>query len=139
MGFFRFRILLGIVLSMGVCPLPRLAQAEGAGAAWDEKYANEPYVVLLSEEDVTIGKDYATVRKIRMKAKVQNEGGKVIGEIPVRYDQSREEVKDLEAFTVTPDGKKIRYEKVQDLNASGQSAVYTDERVKEISMPNVVV
>ena len=38
----------------------------------------------------------------------------------------------------SPDGKKLKCEKVQDLNSSGSSSIYSDQRMKMITMPGVV-
>ena len=105
---------------------------------WDEKYKSEPYITLLKEVVVTINKDYTFTEKSHSIEKIQNEGGKSRGEITLGYDQSREELTDIEAFTVKPDGAKKRHEKMQDLNAPQGEGVYTDERMKVITMPDAV-
>ena len=105
---------------------------------WDEKYKSEPYVTLLKEVDVTVNKDYTFTEKSHFIEKIQNEGGKARGEVTLDYDQSRQEFTDIEAFTVKPDGTKKRYEKMQDLNAPQGEGVYTDQRIKVISMPDAV-
>jgi len=105
---------------------------------WEEKYKDEPYVLLKKERVIRINKDYTFSETMYKKATIQKEEGKSVGEIKLNYDQSREEIRDIEAYTITPDGKKLPYEKIQDLNTSVDKAMYSDERVKVISMPNVV-
>ncbi len=106
---------------------------------WDEKYKEEPFVVLLSERIIELRKDFTTISKIRVIAKIQKEGAKNQGEIPLHFDKSREEVKDIEAFTITPEGKRIKYRDIQELNPKKDYAIYSDERIQMITMPNVVV
>lgn len=106
---------------------------------WDEKYREEPYVVLNSERTVELRKDFTTVTKVRMVAKIQKDAAKEYGEIPISFDKSREEVKDIQAFTITPEGEKLPYKDIQELNPKQDYAVYSDERIKMITMPNVVV
>jgi Domain of Unknown Function with PDB structure (DUF3857)/Transglutaminase-like superfamily len=115
------------------------AFAADTPTAWEKKYEDEPYIGLLSEKTVRVNKDFSTVTNIHVVKKIQKEGAKSLGEIPIYYDKSCEEVVDIEAYTITPDGKKLRYEKIQDLSNSGDSSVYGDERVKMITMPGVVV
>ncbi|MGO9379619.1 MAG: DUF3857 domain-containing protein [Dissulfurispiraceae bacterium] len=45
----------------------------------------------------------------------------------------------IEAYTITPDSKKLQYEKIQDLSTSGERSIYSDARKKVIALPGVVV
>jgi|WetSurMetagenome_2_1015567.scaffolds.fasta_scaffold00616_5 hypothetical protein len=107
--------------------------------AWEASFKDEPFIRLLHEVVVKVNKDYTSSKTEHVIDRIQTEGGKKLGEISIYYDQKREEVKDIEAFTITPDGKKIRADKIQDINDPNNFGVYSDQRKKIISMPNVVV
>jgi hypothetical protein len=107
--------------------------------AWETSYKDEPFIRLLNEVVVKVNKDYTYSRTEHVVDQIQTEGGKRLGEISIYYDQKREEVGDVEAYTITPDGKKIKTEKIQDINDPNNYGVYSDRRKKIISMPNVVI
>jgi hypothetical protein len=115
-----------------------LAFADEGGQSWEDRYKSEPYIVLLDEGSIKVNPDYSVTTTSHIIKKIQQEGGKKEGEIRVTYDQKREEVTALEAYTIMPDGTKLPYEKIQELNDS-QDSVYSDTRTKVITMPNVVV
>ncbi|MDA8432206.1 MAG: DUF3857 domain-containing protein, partial [Nitrospiraceae bacterium] len=129
-------IYLALAAALGIFVL---SAAEAAEAKWEEAYKDEPYVVLKSERTVELRKDFTTLTTVHMVARVQKEDGKNLGEIPLSYDKSREEVKEIEAFTVTPEGGKLKYKDIQELTPKKDYAVYSDERTKMITMPHVVV
>jgi hypothetical protein len=136
---FRMVRMLFLVLTLFITLFLSKAPSSGEAAeTWDEKYKSEPYVTLLKEVVITINRDYTFTEKDHYIERIQNQGGKDRGEITIGYDQSREEVTDIEAFTVMPDGTKKKYEKVQDLNSPQGEGVYSDERMKVITMPDVV-
>lgn len=129
----------GFLLASTVLFSSALAFADDKVSAWEDKYKDEPYIWLLCERSISVNKDCSTTASEHTVRRVQKEGAKSLGEIPINYDKSCEEVQNIEAYTITPDGKKLPYEKVQDLSSSGDSSVYSDERVKMITMPGVVV
>ncbi|HEX8947525.1 MAG TPA: DUF3857 and transglutaminase domain-containing protein, partial [Dissulfurispiraceae bacterium] len=88
---------------------------------------------------VKINKDYSYTETTHTIDRIQQEGAKDLGEITLEYDQKREEITDIEAYTIMPDGTKLRPEKIQDLNAPSGGGIYSDDRVKVITMPNVTV
>jgi hypothetical protein len=116
-----------------------MAFADDALSEWEQKYKNEPYIIMLLEETVTIHQDYSTTTRRHAIKKVQKESAKSIGEIALLYDKDKEEITAIDAYTITPDGKKLQYEKIQDLSTSGENSVYSDARKKVITMPGVVV
>ncbi len=91
-----------------------IAAFANENSSWEEKYKGEPYIVLLSEETVNVNKDFSTTTNLHIIKKVQKEGAKSLGEIPVTYDKDCEEIEKIEAYTSTPDGKKIKCEKIQE-------------------------
>lgn len=126
-------VLIGVVTSTS----PVLFAAEGV-ETWEEKHKSEPYVMLLKDYVIKINKDYSVTETFHKRAKVQNEAGKSLGEISINYDKSREEISNVEAYTITAEGKKLGYEKIQDLNSAEGFAIYSDGRKKVITMANVV-
>lgn len=137
--FYRKAAPFFLVLLIIIAMVPvSVAYAKEPAQTWEEKYKDEPYVMLKKERVIRINKDYTYSDTFYTKASIQKEEGKSLGEIKLGYDQSRQELKDIEAYTTTPDGKRLRYEKIQDLSGSGNNAVYSDDRIKIISMPGVV-
>ncbi|MGO9379101.1 MAG: DUF3857 domain-containing transglutaminase family protein [Dissulfurispiraceae bacterium] len=119
--------------------LHTFALADETLPVWEQKYKDDPYIVLLLEETITINPDYSTITHRHTIQKIQNESAKSLGELTFLYDQDREEITSIEAYTITPDGKKLQYEKIQDLSTSGENSIYSDARKKVITMPGVVV
>lgn len=135
---FTCRLTLGLLIGMTMVLLHSAFHTAEA-APWEEAYRDEPYIRLLKEVVVRINKDFTYSKTVHIVDKIQSEGGKKLGEIPIRYDQSREEVKEIEAYIVLPDGTRLKSEKIQDLNDPDNFGVYSDYRIKMITMPNVVV
>jgi hypothetical protein len=138
MGLKVIRITFAAVLAAFIV-LAQSAAFSQEKTAWENSYKDEPFVRLLHEVVVKVNRDYTSSRTSHTIDRIQNEGGKSLGELSIYYDQKREEVRDIEAYTITPDGKKIKAEKIQDINDPNNYGVYSDQRKKIISMPNVVV
>jgi hypothetical protein len=135
---YRIRFISIILLAAALVFTNSPVSAE-KGAAWESSYKDEPFIRLLHEVVVKVNKDYTSSKTEHVVDRIQTEGGKRLGEISIYYDQKREEVKDIEAFTITPDGKKIKADKIQDINDPNNYGVYSDQRKKIISMPNAVI
>lgn len=121
-----------LFLKCSIC----LAQDESA--TWDAKHADEVYTHLLIERTVELKKDYSSIEKIHIIIRIQKEEAKSLGEIPIDYDRSFEEIKDIKAFVTTPDGKRMNYKSIQDLTPYSGEPLYSDSRTKVITMPNVI-
>ncbi len=130
--------LAGIIVIFTLCMFSISFAAED-DHAWEERYQSEPYITVLKEVSIKINADYSFTESTHIIEKIQHEAGKDRGEITVDYDQSRQEIKDLEAYIIMPDGTKRQYEKIQEINPAGSSGIYSDNRIKVITMPNVVV
>jgi len=130
-----FTTFLTAAVAAALFSIPSVADT---GTAWEEQYRDEPYIFLISEETIELREDFTTATTVRGVARIQNEAGKEIGEIKLTYDQSREVITEIEGYTTTPDGKKLKAETIQDLAPNKDYAVYSDERVKVITMPSVV-
>ncbi len=107
--------------------------------SWEEKYQDQPIVILLYDMTLELKEDWSFITKKRIKGKVQKEEGKRYGEIPIYYNSAREEVVDVKAYTITSDGKKHKYSKIQDFQRYEGYSMYSDSMVKIITMPKVVV
>ena len=107
--------------------------------SWDEKYKDEPFVVTFKEDIIEIKSDFSYSEEIHFVIKVQNEHGKDIGEFPLPYDKSRDVIKNIRAYTITPEGKRIRCTQIHDLNTQESFGVYNDNRVKVLTMPQVSI
>jgi len=119
---------------------PRCAAApREATDAWQAQYKDEPYLYLLIEKTVTLRTDFSFDQKQHFVIKIQKESAQALGEISLSYDKSREEIKDISAFVTTPEGKRLPYQTIQELNPYSDYPVYTDDRIQQITMPNVVV
>ncbi|MCM8826483.1 MAG: DUF3857 and transglutaminase domain-containing protein [Candidatus Omnitrophica bacterium] len=115
-----------------------LCFAQDPAVLWEEKYSDESFIYLLMERIVELKPDWSTEETIHMIAKIQKEWAKSLGEIPISYDKSFQEIKDIKAFITTPEGKKLKYKSIQDLNPYSGDPLYSDSRTKVITMPNVV-
>jgi len=112
--------------------------AYGKSIFWEEKYNDESFVYLLVEHKVELKNDWSTQETIHIVYKIQKEGAKFLGEIPIDYDKNFQEVKDIKAFIITPEGKKLKYKSIQDLSYYSGDPLYSDSRTKVITMPNVI-
>ncbi len=106
---------------------------------WDEKYKDEPYVFLLSDNLMSVQKDLTYTETIHLVIRIQKEEGKKMGEFPLPYDSSRQEIRNIRAVNITPDGGKHPCSLIHDLQPYEGFATYTDSKVKILSFPNVVL
>lgn len=113
--------------------------ASDGSQTWEERNKEEPYLILRSEKTVELREDFTVLTTTHTVAKILKDSGKKLGEISITYDKSREEVKDIQAFITIPSGEKLKHKEIQDLNAKQEYAIYSDERTKMVTMPNVVV
>lgn len=116
----------------------RIFPACAASPSWEEKYADEQSIDLLMERIVELHKDWSSEETLHFITKVQKEDAKDLGEIPIDYDKSFQVAKNIKAFIITPEGKKLRYKVIQDLNPYSGAAMYSDERTKVITLPAVI-
>ncbi len=104
------------------------------------KYSHEyPYVFLEDMQETRLNKDWSVDQTIHYRIKVQKESGKEVGEQKIYYNQSQDEFFDLQAHVETPDGKIYSYTSIQDLPVYQGSPLYSDLKVKVITLPQVNV
>src|SRR3989338_2009286 len=112
---------------------------EEKAKTWEEKYKDRPIVYLLDETVVELKNDWSYVTKEHYKIKIQNQEGQAWGEIPIFYNKAREKITNVWACTITPEGKKYNYSKIQDFKAYEDYPMYSDIMTKVITMPNATV
>jgi len=116
-----------------------IAVAKERTSSFDKKHQDASVLFLLYDTEIRINKDWSYVTKIHKRAKVLKEDAQDMGEIPIYYDSNREKITNLEAFTITPDNQKHPYSKMQDLNIYDGYPMYSDSRVKVVTLPQVTI
>jgi len=106
---------------------------------FDSKHNDRSSLFLLYSVDIKVNTDWSYVTKVHKRIKILKDEAKGLGEIPLYYDNDREKITELEAFTITPDNKKHQYSKIQDLNIYAGYPMYSDSMVKVITLPEVTV
>ncbi|MFA5088451.1 MAG: DUF3857 domain-containing transglutaminase family protein [Candidatus Omnitrophota bacterium] len=106
---------------------------------FEERHADKDRIFLLDNSSLVLNEDWSFTQSVHQKVKILKESAKDLGEIPVYYIEGIEEILDLEAHTITPDGRKHSYAKSQDFNVYPDYPMYSDLRVKILSMPEVNV
>ena len=107
--------------------------------SWEEKNSDQPYIGLLAETDTVIHDDWSFNEDYHARVKILKEAAKNLGQWPIYYNKSREEVTDIKAYIETPDGKKLEATDIKDLQAFDQSPLYSDMRIKVITFPQIGV
>ncbi|MBF0511492.1 MAG: DUF3857 domain-containing protein [Candidatus Omnitrophica bacterium] len=106
---------------------------------WEENLKDNPYIGLLAQTTTVVHDDFSFDEDYHARVKVQKEGVKNLGKWPVYYNKLREEITDIKAYVQTPDGKKLEAGDIQDVPAFEASPLYSDMRIKVISLPEVRV
>ncbi len=119
---------------------PWLLLGEGKVKTWEEKYSDELYIYELVEENIEINKDWTSEKKIHYIINIQKEGAKDtgIGEIKLDYNRDYEVLTDIKALVINKDGQKLKYKTIQDLAPYSGEPMYSSNRIKVITMPEVV-
>ncbi|RLI53452.1 MAG: hypothetical protein DRO93_13640, partial [Candidatus Thorarchaeota archaeon] len=112
--------------------------SQNKSLSWEDKHSDEPFIYLLVSRTIELKEDYSTKEIVHMAAKIQKEEAKSLGEIPISYDKSFQEVKNIRAFIITPEGKRLKYKLIQDLTSYSGTPLYSNSRTKVITMPGVV-
>ncbi|MDP8212097.1 MAG: DUF3857 domain-containing protein [Candidatus Zapsychrus exili] len=107
--------------------------------SFEEEHSDEDKIVLVDNYSVVLNEDWSYIRSSYKKIKILKESAKSMGEISVYYTDGRDKILALGAHTITPKGKVIKHSKIQDFKAYPSYAMYSDLRVKVLSMPEVNV
>ncbi len=129
------RLILAVLLSAVCTPQ---ALANDVSKSWEKKYRDETVLYRLAESTIELNRDGSYKETEHYVMEIRKEGGQDVGELTVPYDRGFQEVKDIKAFIKTPDGKRHKYTSIQDLDVYSGAAMYSDARVKVVTMPNVV-
>jgi len=136
----KYLFVLGLaIVNVILCTALVWAEEDNKELSWEEKYKDQSVMRLLSEATIELRDDWSFKIREHYKLKIQKEAGKSWGEIPIYYNKSRQKVTNIKAYTITPDGKKHRYSKIQDFKVYKGYPMYSDYRVKAITMPEVTV
>ena len=111
--------------------------ADEAIPSWDEKYKDEPIIRLLEEHSLDLNEDFSITEETHIVIKIQSEEGKKAGNITVNYDREKDVIEYLEAYTITPEGKRIECTQIEDRNAYEGYATISENRFKLLIMPQV--
>lgn len=117
-----------------------LAQAQEMKAVaetWEGRNSDQPYIAFINEYETTINPDWSFVESYHVRVKIQQESAKELGEWPIYYNKAREQIVDVQAFVETPEGKKLPATKMKDMDAYENSPMYSDMKVKVVTLPQV--
>ncbi len=101
------------------------------------EHADKSSIFLLYDISIKLHEDWSFTSKVHKKIKILKKDSKHMGEIPIPYRKSREKITDIEACSITPDGKRHNYSKIQDIKIYKNLSMYSDSRVKVITLPEV--
>lgn len=116
-----------------------LVFAEEQKQSFEERHQDKDAIFLEYGETIRVSEDWSYRREEHRKLRVIKEEGRSMGEIPIPYDKERDRIVELSAYTITPDGKKHRYTKTNDISLYSSYPVYSNAMVKMITMPEVNV
>ena len=119
--------------------LTKAQEQKGEAKTWEGRNTEQPYLALLNEYETIIHPDWTTEESYHTRVKIQKPAGKELGQWPIYYNKTREDIVDVKAFVETPDGKKIQSTGIQDEQAYEDLPMYADIKVKVISLPQVEV
>jgi hypothetical protein len=106
-------------------------------ADFETAHKEDQAIVLLFDMDVKVNEDWSYTTHVHQRIKIQKDDAKAMGEVPITYFKGAENVSGIKAFTITPDGKRHRYTKIQDRNANEEDLTYSDNRLKQLTLPEV--
>ncbi len=104
---------------------------------WVEIVEELPYYFLEETRETEVNDDWSIDERVHYRLKIQKEAAKELGEQKLYYNASREEITDIQAFVETPDGKKYPFTSIQDLDVIQEAPMYSDLKVKVITLPQV--
>lgn len=107
--------------------------------SWESYHKESPYIFLDELWEVRLNDNWSAEEKWHYRIKIQKESAKDMGEQKIYYNKSREEIVDIQAHVETPDGQIYPYTEIQDLAVYEGAPMYSDSRVKVITLPQVNV
>ncbi len=94
--------------------------------SFEEKYSDKDAIFLLNDISLELKEDWSYVTRLHKKIKILKEEAKGLGEIPFDYEKGKDSIRIINAYTITPDGKKHRYSKIQDFKVYNDFPMYSD-------------
>jgi hypothetical protein len=120
--------------------VPTIETSKGLlNQTWESKYADQPYIALVSDYETTIKPDWSYEETYHARIKIQKDEAKELGQWPIYYNKSRDSITDIQAHVENPDGHIYRTADVQDLPVYDDVPMYSDMRMKVVTLPNVGV
>ena len=129
-GFVVFSIL--FYASSAICQ-------DTEAVSFEEKYKDKSFIFLLYDVSIELKEDWSYTTTQRKKVKILKEEARDMGEIPISYEKDRQQIVKIKARTITPDGKVYRYSKIQDVELYEGYAMYSNMRMKIVTLPQVTV
>ncbi len=117
--------------------LTQAQENKASTTTWEGQNSDQPYLTLLSEYETVINPDWSYDETYHIRIRVQKDSGKELGEWPIYYNKSREQITGVTAFVEAPDGKKYEATNIQDVPAYDNSPMYSDMMVKIVTLPQV--
>lgn len=133
------------ILFIGAMAFVLLAQNLLFGAdqkgelSFEEKHKDKDAIFLLYDVNIKVNEDWSYVSVVHQKTKILKEEARELGEIQLDYDKGRDKIIVEQAHSITSDGKKHKYSKIQDLKSYDGYPIYTDSMTKVITLPEVNV
>lgn len=115
------------------------AETKQEKVSFEEEHKDKAAIFLLYDVNIKVNEDWSYLSKVHQKTKILKEEARELGEIQLGYDKGRDKITVEQACSITPDGKKHRYSKIQDLKNYGGYPIYTDSMTKVITLPEVNV
>jgi len=106
---------------------------------WAKYHMEYPYVFLENERTIRLNDDWTVDEEWHYRIRIQKEAAKEMGEQQIYYNKAREEILEMEAFVQTPDGERYPATEIQELDAYQGVPMYSDMKVKVITLPQVNV
>lgn len=111
------------------------SRTNGEELSFEQKHSDKDAVGLLLKTEITVKDDWSyTVRK-EQKIKILKKEARDLGECYINYEKGREKITVERATSITPDGKKHRYTKIQDIQNYKDYPSYSDWMTKIITLP----
>ena len=105
--------------------------------SFEEEHSDKPYIFLEYSTDIEVREDGSYLTTSYRKIKVQKDGYKSLGTIPIKYIQGRDKIISIEGSTIVQGGEKYSYSDIQDRAIYRGYKNYSDLREKVITLPKV--
>lgn len=114
-----------------------LAFAKEKEPGFEEKHQDKSIIYLEYNEKTKVNEDWSYRKEEYKKLKILKEEARSMGEIPIPYDKEKEKIIEFSAYTITPDGRRHRYTKTNEISPYEDSPIYSDLMVRMVTMPEV--